>query len=285
MRVNRLELTRYGRFDGRSLVLDDPAVRLHLIVGDNEAGKSTARAALGDLLFGIPERSPYNFRHAYRDMAIGGELQSADGRRLAFVRRKARRDSLQDEDDRPLPDDALAPFLAGFERAGFEGMFSLDHDGLRAGGQDMLLARGEVGESLFAATAGLHDLTRQLRALEAEADALFGGRKAASKAYWQAAARVEEARRKLADAALSGDEWKRREDELTALQAGVAERRTSLTDLRTRQSRIARLRGTLAPIRRLEGLRGSLDPVPAAATTAIPSPDTFDKLRLLGYVE
>jgi arylsulfatase A-like enzyme len=35
----------------------------------------------------------------------------------------------------------------------------------------------------------------------------------------------------------------------------------------------------------LEQLRGSLDPVPAAATTAIPGPETFEMLRQLGYIE
>jgi hypothetical protein len=42
---------------------------------------------------------------------------------------------------------------------------------------------------------------------------------------------------------------------------------------------------TIDHAKRLEGLRGSLDPVAAAATTAIEDPDTFDKLRALGYVE
>ncbi len=41
----------------------------------------------------------------------------------------------------------------------------------------------------------------------------------------------------------------------------------------------------LAFARRLEGLRGGLGPRPAAATTAIPGPETFDKLRALGYVD
>ncbi len=41
----------------------------------------------------------------------------------------------------------------------------------------------------------------------------------------------------------------------------------------------------IAYARELEALRGSLDPVAAAATTAIPTPETFDKLRALGYTE
>jgi len=37
--------------------------------------------------------------------------------------------------------------------------------------------------------------------------------------------------------------------------------------------------------RRLEGLRGNLDPTPASDTVAIPGPETIEKLRALGYIE
>lgn len=56
MRVNRLDLTRYGIFTDHSICFGERSSRasdLHLIYGPNESGKSTALAAFLDLLFGI----------------------------------------------------------------------------------------------------------------------------------------------------------------------------------------------------------------------------------------
>ena len=62
MRFDSVGLLRYGHFTDRTLAF--PAAQAHdfqLIVGHNEAGKSTLRAALRDLLFGIPMTTPMSF--------------------------------------------------------------------------------------------------------------------------------------------------------------------------------------------------------------------------------
>ena len=68
MRIDRLDLVRYGKFTGRSL--DFGEIRrerpdFHLVYGPNEAGKSTLFSAFLDLLFGIDNRSTYGFLHPY----------------------------------------------------------------------------------------------------------------------------------------------------------------------------------------------------------------------------
>ena len=53
MRLNRLDLTRYGKFTGHSIdfgVPESGRPDLHIVYGPNEAGKSTALAAFLDLL-------------------------------------------------------------------------------------------------------------------------------------------------------------------------------------------------------------------------------------------
>ncbi|WP_287088863.1 AAA family ATPase, partial [Mesorhizobium sp.] len=62
---------------------------LHIVFGLNEAGKSTALSAYLDLLFGIEERSRYNFLHDYSSMRIGGLLEF-EGQTLAVSRTKGR---------------------------------------------------------------------------------------------------------------------------------------------------------------------------------------------------
>ena len=71
MKLLRLDLTAYGVFTNRSIVLD-PSKSFHLIYGLNEAGKSTALHAVHDLFFGIPGQTSYNFRHDYKQLRIGG---------------------------------------------------------------------------------------------------------------------------------------------------------------------------------------------------------------------
>jgi uncharacterized protein YhaN len=61
MRFYRLDLIKYGKFSDRSVEFPATKQDLHLIVGSNEAGKSTLRSAIVDLLFGITTRSLLGF--------------------------------------------------------------------------------------------------------------------------------------------------------------------------------------------------------------------------------
>ncbi len=143
MRLLSLELEKFGAFADLQIGFR-PDARLHVVHGPNEAGKSTALAAVGALLFGVPERSPYASRFPGQ-LRVGAEIVSANGRRLKFWRRKGRRTTLLDGSGNPLPDDALAPFLGGLSQGVFERSFGLDAAKLRAGGDEMLQADGDVG--------------------------------------------------------------------------------------------------------------------------------------------
>ena len=48
MRIRELRLLRYGKFTDRLLALPHAPQDIHLVVGANEAGKSTMRRALSD---------------------------------------------------------------------------------------------------------------------------------------------------------------------------------------------------------------------------------------------
>ena len=73
---------------------------LHILFGPNEAGKSTALAAIEDMLFGISTRSPYGVLHDYSAMRIGALLQNGT-EALEIVRRKGSKDTLLDADGLP----------------------------------------------------------------------------------------------------------------------------------------------------------------------------------------
>src|SRR4030066_146244 len=75
MRITRLDLLRYGKFTDKSVSLPGATKDFHLIVGPNEAGKSTLRSAIQDLLFGIETRSRYNFLHPHSEMRLGALIE------------------------------------------------------------------------------------------------------------------------------------------------------------------------------------------------------------------
>src|SRR5262249_37707090 len=154
MRLLSLDLERYGPFTQRSLIFREGA-SLHLVYGPNEAGKSTALAAVIDLLFGFRDRTDFGFLHGAPNLRIGARITAGNGERLWFRRRKGRRDTLLDADDRPIGDDALAPFLGALTRDIFVRAFGLSTQSLREGAQDMLKSDGEIGATLFAASSGL----------------------------------------------------------------------------------------------------------------------------------
>ena len=175
MRLRRLDLIRYGKFTDRTIDFGPrPASGpdLHIVFGLNEAGKSTALSGYLDLLFGIEERSRYNFLHEYGAMRIGGVLDF-DGAEHVFTRTKQRNNSLLDATGQPVSEVAITAHLAGLSRDAYATMFSLDDETLEAGGKSILESRGDLGKLLFTASAGLGHASDTLNALEAEADALY----------------------------------------------------------------------------------------------------------------
>ncbi|MBL8660371.1 MAG: AAA family ATPase [Rhodospirillales bacterium] len=245
MRIERLALERYGHFSNYETDLGGDGVRLVVVLGRNEAGKTTALRALGDLLFGIEPRSPYNFRHDYKDMRIGAELRGSDGRRLTVRRRKGNQNTLLDAENRPLGDDALAPFLGGADRFVFDNLFGLTHEALRSGGDRMLAARGDLGRMLFEAGSSMRNITQVLDALEGEAAALFTPRRVSSKPFYVASDACNAAGRDGRQATLSFERWQQSERERIQAEAEQDGVRHRQDDLETKRARLERIRRTL----------------------------------------
>src|SRR5260370_25924004 len=164
MRFEQLRLERFGQFADKAL--DLRGEKIHLIHGPNASGKSTIRAAIGELLFGIEDRTTFDFRFEKNQLRLGAVLVSQDeARRLDFIRYKRRTRTLATREGAELDDDALVPFLGGIDQRTFVDFFVLDQDGLRVGGDRMLSAEGDLGWSLFAASSGFADLAEVQNAL------------------------------------------------------------------------------------------------------------------------
>ncbi|WP_132253075.1 ATP-binding protein [Methylobacterium segetis] len=257
MRLLTLDLERYGPFTARRVTFR-PDARLHVVLGPNEAGKSSALAAVTDLLFGIEARTRYAFLHAMPEMRIGAEIAAADGRRLAFRRRKGNKNTLVDAADAGLSDDALAPYLGGLTREVFCRAFGLDAQSLRDGGGEMLNSDGEVGASLFAAASGLRGYTSLQADLDAEAEGIFMPRKAEHRTFYQALGRHEEARKAIRQAELRAGDWRELNDEIE----GAARR---LDEIRAERVRIAAEQARLERLKRVSPLIAEIDRLAGAA--------------------
>ncbi|MEM1384529.1 MAG: AAA family ATPase [Pseudomonadota bacterium] len=244
MRIERLDLIRFGHFEGRSLNLS-PAP-LTVILGANESGKSTAIAAIADTLYGIEARTPFAFLHGYDGLRLGACLRAADGSDIAFERRKGRRSVLFAPDGKELPEDALQPFLGGVDRAGFLEAFALNQGRLREGAQAMIAGRGALEVSLLAAMPGLSGLFALRDTLSEEAAALYAPRKAGLP-FGEALARHTEARARRNAETLSARQMEEAETALVAAREAVARLDAERKSLAVDQARLNRLR-LVAPV-------------------------------------
>ena len=217
MRFERLHLLRYGSLTDRALTFR-PDAKLHVVYGPNEAGKSSALAAISDLLFGFPHNKAFDFRHDASVLRVGATLRTRDGAVLSFRRRRGNKATLlADEDDEAaLREDALAPFVGSLSRDVFERAFGLNAERLRTGADEMLSSDGEIGGLLFAAASGVMGLTRLRGALEDEAGRIFAPRASQQRLFYQITALHEEARRNERETELRAGDWK-------ALNAAIAE--------------------------------------------------------------
>jgi uncharacterized protein YhaN len=242
MRLTRLILGRYGHLNDVELTF--PADQgLHIVTGANEAGKSTALAAIGDCLFGFPHRTPFAFLHATRDLRIGATLLAADGRENTFFRRKGRKEDLIDGQDRPLPESAIAAFLSGATRERFDRVFGLNGTELRRGGDSILKGEGEVGEQIVSAHTGLHGFRDLVARLGADAGKLFGDRKG-RREFREATDRFRQARDRVTERRIEPADYKKTQDELSALNQTRSGNAIKAQVLHAERSKLDRIRRT-----------------------------------------
>lgn len=206
MRLSRLSLERYGRFEDCELNFRPGIPDLHIIYGENEAGKTTSLAAVSDLLFGFPVRSPYNFLFDYSLLRVGAVLEDG-GTTLACRRKKGTSGTLLGADDIPIDEAPLAAMLRGQTRDTFGLSFSLDQEALRSGGKAIVEAKNDVGRTLFAAGSGLTGVSDELRRLETEADAIWGPTNRGSRTFTVAQRQLAESTRLVRDDALKPKAW------------------------------------------------------------------------------
>ena len=282
MRIRELRLLRYGKFTDRLLALPHAPQDIHLVVGANEAGKSTMRRALSDWLFGFPMRSTgMDFLHPMQDLRLGGIIEdnpasreepssgqdTATGstktkassdeqiRSLNFERRKGQKNTLRTPADEPLPDSTLHEWLGSLQTDEFRRMYALDHATLVEGSESILQASDDLGRMLFQAAAGIEHLGDALKALQDEAKTLWGPRKSGNRVFYQQQDAYEEARRTLGQTQLRTRDWKESHDALMDVQHQLEEARSKHAEIQQHIHRLERIRRVQPLLRDAEAAR------------------------------
>jgi len=268
MRIAQLDLKAFGHFTDRRIALD-AGTDFHIAYGPNEAGKTTISRALRAALFGVPERTTDSHLHANPNLRVGVVLE-CNGERLAAMRRKARKNSLikydpltGEELGEAIPDELLMAWMGGLTEGLYTSMFSLDHDELVAGGKALSEGKGELGQSLFEAGAGLSSVRTLRERLAKEAEDLFRPR-ASSSAIHKVLEQYSEARKEAKAAQTKPAEWE-------SLRKAAEEARAAYGDARAQQELLQQ------ETRRLERLAAVLPDV-AARLLAL------ERLAVLGEV-
>lgn len=282
MRIRELRLLRYGKFTDRLLALPHAPQDIHLVVGANEAGKSTMRRALSDWLFGFPMRSTgMDFLHPMQDLRLGGIIEDntvsreehsagqgtitgstkekgpSDGQiwSLNFERRKGQKNTLRTPADEPLPDSTLHEWLGSLQADEFRRMYALDHTTLVEGSESILQASDDIGRMLFQAAAGIEHLGDALKTLQQEADSLWAPRKSGNRVFYQQQDAYEEARRTLGQAQLRTRDWKESHDALMNVQHQLEEARNKHAEIQQHIHRLERIRRVQPLLRDAEAAR------------------------------
>ena len=282
MRIRELRLLRYGKFTDRILTLPHAPQDIHLVVGANEAGKSTMRRALSDWLFGFPMRSTgMDFLHPMQDLRLGGIIEDNTASRedpssgldtaigstkekgpsngqihsLNFERRKGQKNTLRTPADEPLPDSTLHEWLGSLQAEEFRRMYALDHATLVEGSESILQASDDIGRMLFQAAAGIEHLGDALKALQQEADSLWAPRKSGNRIFYQQQDAYEDARRTLGQAQLRTRDWKESHDAVTDVQHQLEEARSKHAEIQQHIHRLERIRRVQPLLRDAEAAR------------------------------
>ena len=174
MRFLSLSFRRFGPFEDRTLDLSKGNHGLNVILGRNEAGKSTALRGVGYFLFGFPKQTCDNYRFNHTDQRIGARIVDAADNELECFRKRGNAKTLRAADDKTtIPDEQFRAGLGGLNAEQFRMLFGLNLEQLVQGGAEIVRGQGGLGEALFSAGAGLAGLRRIDQQLTAKLDGLF----------------------------------------------------------------------------------------------------------------
>ncbi|MDP9896776.1 uncharacterized protein YhaN [Variovorax boronicumulans] len=274
MRLAELDLLAYGKFTDTKLSFPKAEHDFHIVIGPNEAGKSTARRAITELLFGMEVRSPLGFKHAQSDLRLAGVLEGGPSR-LAFIRTKQQK-SLRSMSDEVLQESYLASTLGVLTQETFEELHCLDHGRLLRGGQGIVDPKNSVSQILFQAASGLEDFAVIREALGERASALFA-KAGKNNRFAKASEKFTSAHRTLREVQVRTKVWVDTREALQAAEHALESERDRRRDLELQRTawdrarRLAHLISALDQLQAEDAQRGEVTAFAPGAREALES--------------
>ncbi len=268
MRFRSLHLKAFGSFTDRRLEFGEGPAKVNIVLGQNEAGKSTTLRAIESFCFGIDNRTKDNFLHPNNQLLIGAEIEMADGSNKTFYRRKGSKNTVLGRDEKQVPDEFLTQCLCGIGQAGFEALFCLNFDRIASESESLLSEGGEVGRLLFEARSDLN-LKPILAELQDRSQKLFKGTAKASSVIDVALRNYDKARKD----SRSGDiaEYLQQEKNLKRLTEEAEDARKNFDNLTRDQKRLSRIQSAFVPVIQRKSILVQLHNL----GEVIPLPDSF----------
>lgn len=238
MKLIELNLRAYGPFTNKVIAFteasSEAAVQpgLHIVLGANEAGKSTALRALRAVLFGMNDMRDAHL-HPKDMLRVTLKLRTVPGELLHVERRKGKgaKSLLFVGSAKAVPVEEWSRALPVDSPELFEQMYGLDYERLLEGGHQLAGFKNDIGQALLAAAGDLGLTVTRMREMQDRAEAIYSSRATSSKLR-QALAAYQSADKAFRDERYTSREYK----------AAVARRDEIEEDLR----RIARDRAQCA---------------------------------------
>lgn len=261
MRIRRLDLDFFGHFAGKGFDFGPAggATDFHIIHGPNEAGKTTTKEAFLRLLYGFPNREPYDFQHQRKNLRVSATLE-IDGAPHAFTRMPTKAPSLVDASGTAVPENALSAHLGGLSLDDYRNLLCLDDETIERGGEDIANAKGDIGRLLFSAAAGIADLNAVLDQVRNEAAALYRPR--ASKTRMAELKReLAEIDRRIREDDVSASAWKKLKQALAQASDEEKAARAARDGLRREAESVAAMRQALPWLATIDELETAIAPL------------------------
>jgi uncharacterized protein YhaN len=257
MKLVQLNLRAYGPFTNKTIDFGDAAggapenAGLHLLLGANEAGKSTALRGLRAVLFGMSDMRDAHL-HPKDMLRVALKIRTTEGELLHVERRKGKgaKSLLFVETEKTVPIEDWARILPVDNADLFEQMFGLNYERLLAGGRQLAEFKSDIGQALLAAAGDIGETVARMREMQERAEAIYSPRATSSKLR-QALSAYQAADKAFRDERYTSREYKaavsRRDEIEEELNRIAAERARSTTE----QHQLTRLQTAAPYVQRL----------------------------------
>ncbi len=247
MIFKQLEIENFGVFTAKPLDFGGPG--LQLIVGPNEAGKSTLLQLIRELLFGFNNpRNAYQFENHSGEMAASATIELADGRRLKFRRRKGTRNVVIGEfmdTGQSIDESHLFQLLGSANAELYQHVFGFSLTELSLG--EKSLAHANLDEALYGgAIGGLSNFQSIQAELQEEADSLFTP-SATKRTINQLLKQNKDLDKRIRDVMVKPRDYENLVKACAQREAEFEDLRAELHKLRQREAHLQRINNAITP--------------------------------------